>query len=112
MHRHPPAWAVGFVLIAIASDVFASPAPVAQSGWQPHKSNPYGGLFQPAPLVKPAERSEAAQPSAAKPKVVCGLTMHPADPSNDPKFAITPPDRATKYTMRLIDPAVCKAVAR
>ena len=95
-----------------ASDVFASPAPVAQSGWQPHKSNPYSGLFQPAPLVKPGEPAQLAQPSAVKPKVVCGMTVILADPSIDPKFAITPPDRATKYTMRSIEPAVCKPVAR
>ena len=112
MYRHPPTWAVGFVLVALASDGFASPAPLAQSGWQSHKSNPYSGLFEPAPLVKPGERAQLAQPSTGQPKVVCGMTVIPADPTIDPKFAIAPPDRATKYTMRLIDPAVCRPIAR
>ena len=106
-------WGIAFLFtVLFTSDVFASPAPAAQSGWQ-RKSNPYSGLFQPAPLVKPSERSQATQPSTpATPKVVCGMTVFPADPSIDPKFAITPPDRATKYTMRAIDPTICKPAAR
>ncbi len=106
-------WGTAFLFTAMfTSDVFASPGPAAQSGWQ-RKSNPYSGLFQPAPLVKPSERSQAAQPSTpATPKVVCGMTVFPADPSIDPKFTITPPDRKTKYTMRAIDPAICKPAAR
>lgn len=96
-----------------ASNVIGSPAPVAQSGWQPHKSNPYSGLFQPAPLVKPTERAHVSQPpTLAKPKVVCGMTIIPADPSLDPKFARTPPDRSTNFTMRVIEPTICKPVAR
>lgn len=98
------------ILVAaiFTSSVFASPAPTAQSGWQ-RKSNPYSDLFQPSPLVKPSERTQVTQPSTpAKPKVVCGMTVIPADPSIDPKFTIAPPDRATKYTMRLIEPPICK----
>ena len=106
-------WAVALAVAAtFASDVFASPTQVAQPGWQPHKSNPYVGLFQPAPLVKPGERTQATRPSTPKPEVVCGMTVFPADPSIDPKFTVTPPDRATKYTMRAIDPRICKPGAR
>jgi len=109
MIRISSGWGVALLLAIFASNVFASPAPVSQSAWRPNKSNPYKGLFRPAPLVKPTERSEAAQPStAAKPKVVCGMTMIPADPSLDPKFTKTPPDRATKFTIRAVDPAICK----
>jgi hypothetical protein len=110
MNRRPFSWGVAFLVAAIfASEGSASPAPVAQSGWQPHKSNPYSGLFQPAPLVKPTEGTQATQPAtSAKPKVVCGMTIIPADPSIDPKFTKVPPDRSTKFTMRLIEPPICK----
>jgi hypothetical protein len=105
-------WSIAFVFAALfTSQVVASPAPLSQAGWRPNKSNPYSGLFQPAPLVTPSERNQATQPSTpAKPAVVCGMTMRPADPSIDPKIAVTRPDRATKYTMRLIDPTICKPV--
>jgi len=107
----PLIWAVALVAAAsFASDVFASPT-AAQPGWQPHKSNPYSGLFQPAPLVKPTERTQATQPlTPAKPKVVCGTTVMTADPSIDPKFKfmIPGPDRPTRFTIRAIDPAICK----
>lgn len=113
MNRRPSGWGIAFLTTTIfAGTVFASAKPVTQSGWQ-RKSNPYSGLFQPAPLVRPSERSQATQPSTpATPKVVCGMTVFPADPSIDPKFAVTPPDRATKYTMRAIDPTICKPAAR
>lgn len=109
MNRRTSSW--GFALLAtviFASNVFASSPPVAQSGWQAHKSNPYSGLFQPAPLVKPTERTQATPPSTAKPQVVCGMIVIPADPSIDPKFTKTPPDRSTKFTLRVIEPPICK----
>ncbi len=110
MSRRSSSWGMAFLgMVMFSSNALAS-APVAQ-GWRPNKSNPYKGLFQPAPLVKPDERAQLAQPSTAKPTVCC-MTMIPADPSLDPKFTKTPPDRTTKYTMRLIDPTVCTPVAR
>lgn len=103
---------VAFLLTAIfASNALASSAAVSQPGWRPNKSNPYSGLFQPAPLVKPTERTPATQPlTTAKPKVVCGTTVITADPSIDPKFKfmIPGPDRPTRFTIRAIDPAICK----
>jgi hypothetical protein len=105
-------WSIAFLFALFTSEAFASPAPVSQPAWRPNKSNPYKGLFQPAPLVKPDQRAQLAQPSTAKPTEVCGMTMIPADPSLDSKFTKTPPDRSTKYTMRLLDPTVCKPVAR
>lgn len=102
-------WVVALLATAMfTTDVSASPAPTAQSGWQ-RKSNPYSGLFQPFTPVKPNERTQATPPSTpAKPRVVCGMTVIPADPSIDPKFTIPPPDRSTKFTMRLIEPPICK----
>lgn len=111
MNRRPLSWGIATLVTAIfTSHVFASPAPAAQSGWQ-RKSNPYSDLFQPAPLVKPNERTQATSPSApAKPKVVCGTTVVTADPAIDPKFRfmIPAPDRPTKFTIRTIDPTICK----
>jgi hypothetical protein len=114
MNRRPMGWGVAFLFTAIfASSVFASPSGVGQSGWQ-RKPNPYSDLFQPAPLVKPGERTQATPPSTEKPKMVCGMTVIPADPSIDPrfKFMIPAPDRPTKFTIRAIDPAICNPVAR
>jgi hypothetical protein len=111
MNRSSSSWGFAFLGMVIFTGNALASAPVAQ-GWQPHRSNPYRGLFQPAPLVKPGEGTQLAQPPTAKPTEVCGMTMIPADPSLDPKFTKTPPDRSTKYTMRLIDPTICKPVAR
>lgn len=111
MLRHPPRWAIGFVLFAIASDVFGSPAPMVQSAWQ-RKANPYSDLFQPSRPGKPNEQARATQPTPAQPTVVCGMTIIPADPSIDPKFTRVSPDRSTTFTMRVIEPTICKPVAR
>ena len=89
MIRISSGWGVALLLAIFASNVVASPAPVSQPAWRPNKSNPYKGLFQPAPLVKPDERAQLAQPSTVKPTEVCGMTMIPADPSLDPKFTRT-----------------------
>jgi hypothetical protein len=109
MIRISSSWGVALLLAAIfASEVVASSAPAAQSAWQ-RRSNPYSSLFQPAPLVKPGEHTQAMPPPPpAKPKVVCGMTVIPADPRIDPKFTIAPPDRQTKYTIRAIEPPICK----
>lgn len=102
-------WGMAFFVMTTSVNVFASPAPAVQSGWRPHQSNPYSGLFQPDPLVKPFEVTQATAPATpAKPKVVCGMTVIPVDPSPDPEFTKTPPDRSTKFTMRLIEPPICK----
>ena len=109
MNRCALSWGIGILVTAIfTGSVFASPASTAQSGWR-RKSNPYSDLFQPSPLVKPSEHTQVTQPSAsAKPKVVCGMTVIPADPGIDPKFIVPLPDRPTRYTMRLIEPPICK----
>jgi hypothetical protein len=107
-------WGFAFLGIMIFTSHALASAPVAQ-GWQPNKSNPYRGLFQPAPLVKPTEPTVVTPPvTPAKPEVVCGTTVITADPSIDPKFRfmIPGPDRPTKFTIRAIDPAICKPGAR
>lgn len=51
-------------------------------------------------------RAQAAE--ANTPKVVCGMTVIPVNPKLDPKFVIPPPDTGTKYTMRVVPPAICR----
>ncbi|HLG57797.1 MAG TPA: hypothetical protein VI485_20805 [Vicinamibacterales bacterium] len=49
---------------------------------------------------------------AAKPKVVCGMTVIPADPRSDPKFVIPQPrpetGRTIKPMIRTVTPALCR----
>ena len=63
---------------------------------------------------KPAPKSPAidwkagpAAETAAKPSVVCGMTLIPADPKLDPKMRIAPQDNGVKYAMRVDPPPVC-----
>jgi hypothetical protein len=75
---------------------------------------PPSNLFgQKAPAPKPPQvdwnwrpQVEPAQP--AKPSVVCGMTVVPADPKIDPKMALKPQDTGTKYTLKIVEPTVCK----
>jgi hypothetical protein len=40
--------------------------------------------------------------------VVCGLTLIPADPNFDPSIRRGGPERGRKFTMRLVEPEVCR----
>jgi hypothetical protein len=76
--------------------------------------------FKPPPLFAPPSRpakppkvdwnwrpqAEPSQP--AKPSVICGMTVIPADPKIDPKMALKPPDKTTWYTVKVVEPTVCK----
>ena len=43
-----------------------------------------------------------------KPKVVCGMTLIPADAAIDPKMLIAPKNNdPLKYTIRAVDPPIC-----
>ena len=76
---------------------------------QSSRANPYQQLFQTRDLKAVArmqQRNEAPRPSA--PRVVCGMTIIPADPKIDPKMAIGRPRDDVRYTMRSIEPSICK----
>jgi hypothetical protein len=69
------------------------------------QAKPYGKLFQARQLWQQAIAEKAKD---AKPKVVCGMLIVPADPSLDPKMRIAPPQNPNvEYTIRTIDPPVC-----
>ena len=86
-------------VIAVILLLAAVPATASQSS--PAPANPYTKLFQlPKGLVDP-------RPAERKPKVVCGMTIIPADPKIDPKMVVQRPFDGVDYKIRTIDPPVC-----
>lgn len=69
------------------------------------------GQKKPAP--KPPKIDWNMRPSpepaqAPRPAVICGMTVIPADPKLDPKIALKPRDNGTKYTLKVVEPTVCR----
>ena len=84
----------------------------AQLGYKPQPSkDPYRGLFgapdpgRQAPLLV-TPRGDRQAP--ARPRVVCGTRLIPADPAIDPKIRVGPPDTGTAHSMRSLTPPVCQ----
>jgi hypothetical protein len=75
---------------------------------RPAKS-PYRQLFQAQTALEAAvaQQVQQAPKSLPKPRVVCGMTMIPGDPSIDPKMLVQPKSDGTKYTIRAIEPPIC-----
>lgn len=96
----------GHLAVIVALLVSVSPA-AAQSKYAPEPANPYKNLFQPK-TIEQAARSQQRADNTAKPRVVCGMTLIPADPGIDPKIYVAPRNDATHDTMRVIPPAICK----
>lgn len=70
------------------------------------------GQKKPAP-PRPPTVDWNRQPSQdrkapARPSVICGMTVVPADPTIDPKIRVTPRDTGVKYTLKVVEPTVCK----
>jgi hypothetical protein len=103
---------------AMAGQQARPPAPAAQAPSAP--VSPYGDLFVvPRPKLQPppmfavpfgAERPVAAlQREQPATKVTCGMTLIPADASSDPAMPHVPsPQRATRYTLRVSPPLICR----
>lgn len=70
--------------------------------------DPYAKLFQQPAIERTARAQQllVAAAEAAKPRVVCGMTLIPA-PNVDPKMVIEPRTDSTRYTIRAIDPPIC-----
>lgn len=77
--------------------------PAPKSAWTPDRKNPYSRLF-----VGARQLSTPAAPVAGKPEIKCGMTVIPADPSIDPRIAISPQTDGTRFTIRAIDPPICR----
>jgi hypothetical protein len=55
----------------------------------------------------PLSQAQAAQ-AATKPTVVCGMTLIPGDPKVDPGIRHELPADAPKFSIRSVDPKVCR----
>jgi hypothetical protein len=55
----------------------------------------------------PLSQAHAAQ-AAAKPTVVCGMTLIPGDPNVDPAIRREVPADAPRFSIRTVDPKVCR----
>lgn len=71
------------------------------------RANPFRRLFQ-VPSPQPAPSAQAAAPRADEPRVVCGMTMIPADPNVDPGIAVRPSADGTRFTIRAVEPPICR----
>jgi len=88
----------------LAAQAPTAPAP----NWKPF-INPFGQK----PSPKPPSIDWNRQPSAdqnpkAKPTVVCGMVLMPTDPTIDPRMRVTVPDTGVAFSMRKVQPTVCK----
>lgn len=82
------------------------PGPQTTTGFgtlRPAQPDPFRKLFEVQPDLKAAPPPAAA----AKPKIVCGMTIIPADPTIDPKMRLAPKSDGVNYTIRAIDPPIC-----
>jgi hypothetical protein len=83
------------------------------------RTTPYDTLFQvpgqPRPTRDPLpDWWRTTAPFAApgtvpeRPALVCGMTVIPADPAIDPKMRREPAPDGTRYTLRTIEPPICR----
>jgi len=114
---------VGLALLVSAQTVVASESanatqadrirerPVSLLPPQPKvRRDPYGRLFE-APVLTPTtpvRGLSAPLPGTGQPRVVCGMTLIPIDPSVDPKIYVEPRRSDTRFTIRAIPPPVCR----
>lgn len=82
--------------------------PAATSTWTPNKKNPYSGLFRSSRPQSSLAPPPSPSGTTGKPEIKCGMTVIQADPSIDPRLAITPPSDGTRFTMRAIEPTICR----
>ena len=79
------------------------------------QKDPYRNLFRvpdrmnlPSPTAGPAAKDPSTQsPPPGEPRVVCGMTIIPVDPTLDAGMHLTQPDTGTEYTMRVLKPPIC-----
>ena len=97
------------VLLLSASPAFADqPSPAVTRAplgtLRPAQVNPYKDLFQPQNSPLPAENVDRA-----KPRVVCGMKLIPADPRIDPRMPVARPPDGIDYRIRAIEPPICNS---
>jgi hypothetical protein len=91
---------------------------VTPAGAQTLRLSP-GSLFEPPQSVDLLARARAAlrtaqqkqllEPSPQKPRVVCGMTIVPADPKIDAAIMHPAPNSdASKFTLQIVTPPACQ----
>jgi hypothetical protein len=86
-----------------AEQSMQTPRSSARFGVQrPAQSDPFRKLFAPRMGFQPSIETPAATP-----KVVCGTTMVPADPSIDPKMLFPRKADGVDYKIRVLTPPIC-----
>jgi hypothetical protein len=90
----------GALSLAVAVPAAAQGLKVPEMFWQPRPA--------PAPPKVDWNWRPSAEPAPARPSVVCGMTVIPADPKIDPKIRVAPPNNGVKYTLKVVEPTVCK----
>jgi hypothetical protein len=102
---------VVLVMLSAAAPVFAEQSIAAPSrgarfgSLRPAHPDPYRKLFEPHKAAGPRA---IENPRAARPRVVCGMTIVPADPKNDPAMVVLPPKTdGVDYRIRSLDPPRC-----
>ena len=99
---------VGLATIVAAQGLTPAPSPFGPSPTKPP-------LFGPKSLPRQQQEQMArglalARPDDQRARVVCGMTVIPAQPSVDPKSIKKAPDDK-KYTMRLLRPTPCDSTS-
>lgn len=92
-----------------AASRLSTPAP--RSPWSAERSNPYSRLFETRNSL-PGLRSAPVKPPSVgvlRERVIkCGMTMIPIDPAVDPGIAKTRPPTSTRFTIRAVEPSLCR----
>ena len=98
-------------LLTVVLTGFAVPAAAA------NRRHPFGNLF--TGQLKVDQRSTSpttafslgqrpAQRRAQEPRLVCGMTLIPADPNLDPAIRRPVPEHGPKFTIQTIQPPACR----
>jgi hypothetical protein len=102
--QQPPATAPGSGVGDFGS-LFAGPTTRGLGKWfTPSRQADPKASF----LIKSPRLDQSEPRPADKPTVVCGMTLLPADPATDPGIRRVAPTDGQQFTMRSIDPGVCR----
>ena len=104
--RPAVAFAAGAVVLAMSSPGVAQDFRLKADLFDQKTPSP------PPPKVDWNWRPSPSQAEAARPAVVCGMTVVPADPKIDPKIRRAPADNGVRFAMKVVEPTVCKPPQR
>jgi hypothetical protein len=106
--------AVVFAVLSVVQPAFAQTSPASRAtatarfgALRPAQPNPYAKLFDARPLS--ISDSQLSNKGESKRTVVCGLTIVQGDPQIDPKIFVTKKNDTVDYTLRKVEPPLCKS---